>query len=230
MFASLTGLLPLISVASLLIVSANTIGYFSRIGPHFLGLMDLTNFVYPVGLAFLGLTIAIQVIGLAHFLVTRLRINLTTIAAFAGVIFFGAWGIAGWLVHKSEIRDAFHVALAAAAISMGFAVVFGTFAFVRFDLSRRKVDSRMTNMTVAFFVGILVVSYFVGGAQAEYQAFRTQTLYKITDKHGFDTVVRIIRASSSGLLVASSDRRIIFVPKEEYRQVEREKPISLFSE
>jgi hypothetical protein len=136
----------------------------------------------------------------------------------------------GWLVHKSEIRDAFHVALAAAAISMGFAVVFGTFAFVRFDLSRRKVDSRMTNMTVAFFVGILVVSYFVGGAQAEYQAFRTQTLYKITDKHGFDTVVRIIRASSSGLLVASSDRRIIFVPKEEYRQVEREKPISLFSE
>jgi hypothetical protein len=31
MIANLTGLLPLISVASLLIVSANTIGYFYRI-------------------------------------------------------------------------------------------------------------------------------------------------------------------------------------------------------
>jgi hypothetical protein len=77
-----------------------------------------------------------------------------------------------------------------------------------------------------FMLCVLVTAFFVGGAQAEYQAFHTPTLYKITDKHGFDTVVRIVRASSSGLLVASSDRRVIFVLKEEYRQVEREKPLS----
>ena len=63
MIANLTGLLPLISVASLVIVSVNTIGYFTRVGPHFLGLMDLTNFIYPLGLAFFGL---MMVLGAAH--------------------------------------------------------------------------------------------------------------------------------------------------------------------
>src|SRR5712691_4201690 len=59
MFANLAGLLPLISIASLLIVSANTIGYFSRVGPHFLGFMDLTNFVYPLGLGLAGVMLVL---------------------------------------------------------------------------------------------------------------------------------------------------------------------------
>ncbi|MEA2876881.1 MAG: hypothetical protein QOF14_2077 [Hyphomicrobiales bacterium] len=48
---------PLVTVASLAIVSVFNVGYFSVIGLHFVGVMDLTNIVYSIGLVF-GLAIA----------------------------------------------------------------------------------------------------------------------------------------------------------------------------
>ena len=41
---------PLLTVASLAIVSTFNIGYFSVIGIHFIGVMDLSNIVYAIGL------------------------------------------------------------------------------------------------------------------------------------------------------------------------------------
>jgi hypothetical protein len=55
-------LLPSISVAALVLVSIFNIGYFSNIGLHFLGLIDLTNIVYSVGLVFGGLVVAINLL------------------------------------------------------------------------------------------------------------------------------------------------------------------------
>lgn len=227
MLANLTGLLPLLSVASVLIVSANTIGYFARIGPHFLGLMDFSNFAYPLGLAFLGLLLAIQLLAIAYSFAGRwhnvAEFNLKRMGAFA-FVFLGACFIGIRLLFHSlgGPRSIFYELLATTALWIGATIVLGVTAFVKFHQSRGKLDDTTSLFVV---VGVLTTAYFIGLAQAEYQAFQTPTLYKITDKHGFDTLVRMIRASSSGLLVSSSDRRIIFVPKEEIRQVESEKPI-----
>ena len=120
----------------------------------------------------------------------------------------------------------FYTLLASVGWSMIVGVACGFITFAIYQQNRRKLNDRAIRYFALFIVVVVIGSYLAGSAQAEYQAFRTSTLYKITNKQGFDTVVRIIRASSSGLLVASTDRRIIFVPKEEYRQVEREKPIS----
>jgi hypothetical protein len=229
MFANLTGLLPLISVASVLIVSANTIGYFARIGPHFLGLMDLTNFIYPLGLAFVGLMIVLQLLSIAH----RVAMRWSNVDEFnprpillVTILLGFCLVLSHLLLHYSDNHHAFYELVAIAVIATWLAAVFGLIAFVNFHRSRGKIDN---NVTMGFVLAVLSTSYLVGELQAHYQAFQTPTLYKITGKHGFDSVVRIIRASSSGLLVASTDRRIIFVPKEEYRQVEREMPINLDS-
>ncbi|WLB57471.1 hypothetical protein [Bradyrhizobium japonicum] len=44
--AKLITFIPAISVLALLILSIFNIGYFSKVGLHFLGVMDLTNLVY----------------------------------------------------------------------------------------------------------------------------------------------------------------------------------------
>jgi hypothetical protein len=224
MFANLTGLLPLLSVASVLIVSANTIGYFSHIGLHFLGLMDFTNFVYPLGLAFTGLIAVLQLLTLAYRLAPAWRgvaeFNLSNMQLYGGLYLIGGLAILYYL----PLHNSFYQILAFLAHVTAASVVYGIIAFVKFHQNRGKIDD---SMTVFFIVSILGVCYFAGIAEADYQAFRSPTFYRIIDKHGFDTVFRIVRASSSGLLVSSTDRRIIFVPKEEIRQVESEKPIGL---
>jgi hypothetical protein len=229
MIANLTGLLPLLSVASLLIVSANTIGYFTRVGPHFLGLMDLTNFIYPLGLAFFGLMLVLAVLHGVHTLAIAWHnveeFNLQRFNRFS-ILIVPLAGIPVVLLDQS-LETQFYSLLVKVGGIMIVSVMSGFVAFVRYQQNRRKLNARAINFLNFSILCLVASSYGVGLAQAEYQAFRTPTLYKITDKHGFDTVVRIIRASSSGLLVASVDRRIIFVPKEEYRQFERDRPISL---
>src|SRR5690242_7124422 len=43
---------PIIAAAALAIVSVFNIGYFTIIGLHFIGVMDLSNIVYAIGLVF----------------------------------------------------------------------------------------------------------------------------------------------------------------------------------
>jgi hypothetical protein len=43
---------PIITVSAVTIVSVFNIGYFTIIGMHFLGVMDISNIVYAVGLVF----------------------------------------------------------------------------------------------------------------------------------------------------------------------------------
>jgi hypothetical protein len=45
-------LIPQISVAAVALLSLFTVGYFSKIGIHLLGVIDVTNLVYSFGLAF----------------------------------------------------------------------------------------------------------------------------------------------------------------------------------
>jgi hypothetical protein len=215
MIANLTGLLPMLSVASLLIVSVNTIGYFSRIGPHFLGLMDLTNFIYPLGLAFFGLMMVLGAAHGVHTLVMGWRnvedFNLKRFFPFL-IAIMPLTGVPVLLLSRS-LETQFYSLLAMVGAMMILSALSGFVAFVMYQKNRRKLNARATHLLSFSILGLVFCSYAAGTAQAEYQAFLTPTLYKITDKHGFDSVVRLIRASSSGLLVASSDRRIIFVLK-----------------
>src|SRR5258705_6089135 len=43
---------PVVTVAALAVVSVFNIGYFTTIGLHFIGVMDLSNIVYAVGLVY----------------------------------------------------------------------------------------------------------------------------------------------------------------------------------
>src|ERR1043166_1120324 len=52
MFTSLLSYVPLASILAVALVSIFNIGYFTRVGLHFLGVMDISNLVYPIGLVF----------------------------------------------------------------------------------------------------------------------------------------------------------------------------------
>jgi hypothetical protein len=67
---------------------------------------------------------------------------------------------------------------------------------------------------------LAIMTVFSGGrVRAAQEAFQTTAQYRIIDKNGMDTVVRIVRTSSSGFLI-SKDNKIIFIPKEYVRRVE----------
>jgi hypothetical protein len=53
--------LPSASVAAVILASVFNVGYFLPIGLHFLGVMDFSNVVYSLGLAFLFVLAAIGV-------------------------------------------------------------------------------------------------------------------------------------------------------------------------
>ncbi|WIW47407.1 hypothetical protein ML401_04610 [Bradyrhizobium sp. 62B] len=50
MLDNVTKYWPFITLCAVAVVSVFNMGYFTLIGYHFIGVMDLTNFVYPVGL------------------------------------------------------------------------------------------------------------------------------------------------------------------------------------
>jgi hypothetical protein len=227
MFANLTSLLPLISVASVLLVSANTIGYFQRIGIHFLGLMDLSNFIYPLGLAFFGVLLVLQAIPMVHIFLTRWQkleeFDVNRLMTLSLIVLF-AVGVAPILLADFFEAPKFYVHLAMFGTVIGMIVTPGFMAFVLYQRNRRKLNLRAARLLTVSIVGIVAGSYTAGLTQADYQAFQTPTLYRIINKHGFDTVVRIIRASSAGLLVSFPDRKIAFIPKEEIRLIESDAP------
>jgi hypothetical protein len=176
MFTNLTGLLPLISVASLLIVSANTIGYFARIDPHFLGLKDFTNFVYPLGLAFLGVIVLLQLLSIAVSFAHEWRnvaeFNLKKVIPLATVLLAVA-GIASF-----QIENTFYKFLTFTGVWIGLTIVTSIIAFVGFHRRRGKLSNQVIMVLV---ITVLITSYISGMTQAEYQAFETKTLYKIID-------------------------------------------------
>ena len=62
MLDKLSKFTPPLSILALVLVSVFNIGYFSRIGIHFLGLIDLSNIAYSVGITFVALLAAFQLV------------------------------------------------------------------------------------------------------------------------------------------------------------------------
>ena len=61
MFGKMTTAIPLLSAIALAILTVFNVGYFSKVGLRFSGIVDLSNMVYSFALAFgaVGLIVAL---------------------------------------------------------------------------------------------------------------------------------------------------------------------------
>jgi hypothetical protein len=99
------------------------------------------------------------------------------------------------------------------AVVLGLNIVRGLIIFYE---KRRKFPQ---DRAIAILVSLIVTAVFAGRVEAAKAIFTSEYLYRITDKSGAELLVRMVRSSSAGFLVAK-DGKVIFLPKEEVRKVE----------
>ena len=221
MLSKVTSALPLVSAVALAMLTVFNVGYFSKVGLHFLGVVDLSNLVYSFGLAFGAVAIIFSLIGFDSFdyagngpldYQKMMKVTLALKAgasALFGIAFFAMlfqWEFFG--------TDAF---LSFAAFFC--ALSFGVHGYARYKALGRNLPSDYL-LTVA--IGILCITY-AGRAVAASQLLSDIT-YTITTKDASIKNVRLIRSSSMGFLVAI-DKTVSFIPSSEVKQIQSDIPV-----
>jgi hypothetical protein len=223
MTAMLGGLLtftPQATIAAIAIVSVFNVGYFSRIGLHFIGLMDITNLVYAIALVFSSLILLVQIV----VPIAEIDWFLTFAKSPDAFLKMRRWTLL-------YILPIMTIALAATTIPNHYRpTVVGTSRFVClvFTLSSAWM---MFSTYVTFYQNrlrphhlivpltfLLSAVFFAGRETAAVNAFLTTDLYRVITKDKEILSARILRTSSSGILL-SLDGSIIYLPKEEIKQV-----------
>jgi hypothetical protein len=199
-----------ISLAAVAALSIFNIGYFWKIGLHFIGLVDLSNLVYSAGLALSAIAIVLMV---ASNVVPRKPARWKLIAA--GIL--GA-GVSTWGIFKFSPRTLDPQLIENGAILVGFAIS-GTAAFnwllQRYQITR-VWDGRDIGLIVFFSYSII----FQAGIFTAALELSNRLTYTVTTKGG-DVLqdVRILRSASAGFILAI-EGHVVFIPQAEIRSVE----------
>jgi hypothetical protein len=226
MFDKIQQYWPQLTLLTIAISAFFNVGYFSAIGIHFIGLTDFSNVVYSLGLAFSTVMVGGLILmgasseGFAKRLdysSTRViirvmaKVVLPLIAGALILLFALIYNriIGGWIIRNQPLDS----------LLFGISVVI-IFSLI-FDLwQKRQADLPIApGDWLAVLIMLFLLTYSSGAYLATHYAHQTATMYKITNKVGMESIVRIVRSSSLGLLVSENDK-IAFVPKEEIRRVD----------
>jgi hypothetical protein len=213
---------PIITVSALTIVSVFNIGYFTIIGMHFLGVMDISNVVYAVGLVFSlliipivmfpdGLLSVLQDVANSQDLALKLERSMKWIIGGLALFF-----VVGLFVHRPFI-----------SITGLFAVYFilAYLAFVAYayiiSVSTGSLSPRLIVAGASF--GLFTI-FWIGGAVAYHEAFGSNKLYTVVTKDAVYENIRLARSSSNGFLI-TRDKRIMYIPSGEVKSISEIDPV-----
>lgn len=201
-----------VSTLSLAIVSTLAvfnIGYFWKIGIHFLGLIDISNLVYSLGIALTALSIGAAITTLvARTKMVWLQLLLTAIG---GTL--STWGIIHFQPRTLDPQ-----------LSQNFAILIG------FILPWAAYTSRVIALAGAprwsnlawIALGWWAVIFQAGICQVSVE-LADRFLYIVNTKTGVIENARILRSSSAGFLLAVNGR-ISFIPQGEIKAVSLQNP------
>lgn len=213
---------PVITVAAFTVVSVFNIGYFTILGIHFIGVMDISNIVYAIGLVF-----SLMIVPIVFFpenllpILSDIAQSDNAVPKIYRFVKFSTFGIAilfaiGLFVHHPYLSI---TGLFALDFVLG-CVVFTAYAYMTY-VHDGELSPRMMFAGVAFY---LFTIYWVGAAMAYHEAFGTNSLYLITTKDTVYDKVRIARSSSSGFIIAQ-DKRVIYIPSGELKSISAIEPV-----
>jgi hypothetical protein len=222
MLETVTKYWPVLTVVALSAVSVFNIGYFSIVGLHFIGVMDLSNVVYAVALVF-GMLIA-PLVMFPDGLVDRLK-ELSSDDNFdrrvnkgmkIAALVLGLSFTVGLFIHRPYI-----------SITGLFAIYFVA-AYIVYAAYSYATYLHYDDISVRAAFGLLATGMFtilwVGAAVGYNQAFGTSTLYKLTTKDAEYDKVRLVRSSSSGFIITRG-KQVIYVPSGELKSIALLTPI-----
>jgi len=217
--------LPYVSLISLAIVAVFNIGYFSAIGIHFIGVIDISNLVYSFGLVFPIVTTAIQVsLGpLFDFLKFSKSDNawekyrkISLRVVFPSILVAFVALVLATLYWDWRAQNGL-VALLLAAMSVNFAAS----AMMYF---RRTEIIDWSDIGWSLATMLIAISY-TGRAVAYQQIHDKNNSFLVATKELTLVDVRLVRSSSNGFLVVAAGR-IMFIPKDEVRFVRSNRDVN----
>lgn len=207
--------LALVTVGAVVIVSVFNLGYFSEVGMHFIGVMDISNIIYPVAFVFgilLGACFWLtgDLFGrLGNFAKRQdaeiILYKIGRVILFVSTTFF-AVGL--FLPRYFSVLGLFSICF---SVSCLFGYAYGFIVW-------KRTGTISAQVAFSLVVFTLITTTFVGAYYAQQQAYYAKTTYDFVTKTDTYSGARIIRASSSGFLIARQ-RTIIFVPMGEIKSV-----------
>ncbi|RXG85646.1 hypothetical protein [Bradyrhizobium zhanjiangense] len=214
MLENVTKYWPFITLCALAVVSVFNMGYFTLIGYHFIGVMDLSNVVYPVGLvlclaipalAFFPLDLVEQVRQAAKQPDAMTKFTRLGKVILGLVMVFFAVGL--------FITDRFLSVMTLFAICFSFATLMGTIG--AYILWQHKKSWTVLGTPIG---AALLTTLWIGATFAQHETLYSKQIYRFQTKDTEYLEARIVRASSSGFII-SHDKKYIFVPSGEVKQI-----------
>jgi hypothetical protein len=220
---------PQVSAAALAIMSLFHIGYFHAIGLHLLGLIDVSNIVYSFGVSMGLVAVGLGILNVDSFNVLRKCVaddDAWKLMRRVTNFFILPVGIALLLaVYSYCVFYEAPLGLTESVSAFVFTVwgaCLGANIYVR---SRREGQYHSAEVTGAV-VFLFWATFNWGSTTALEQIRGGGSTYQIElMDHATLSQVRMLRSSSSGLIVAGSDRLVRFIPMSQIKLLRAEKPL-----
>jgi hypothetical protein len=212
---------PQITVVSLAMLSVFTVGYFSKVGVHLLGVIDVTNLVYSFGLAF----------GFVTFVVVFVNGDTTRFLRWAAKdddllpMMVKGWNrilspivlvcYALYFISPRPYVPRFFGSDGFIFLVMILSVLWlSVIIFVRYEQARAVYGSEVSSLVVL----IVLTVFNAGRLEAHEEIFAKKDLYEIVLKDSTIKDARIVRTSSSGFIIAINGI-VKYLPKDEVRML-----------
>jgi hypothetical protein len=205
--------LTTLTLVAVFFVAVFNIGYFYAIGYHFIGVMDLSNVVYSIGLVFFALAFLAFVstqISIFDFSRVARSEKIYNGMIIIGIIAVMLFGLVIYFYHQSD-----EVGL---LLSFSYLFFFTLMLGILIIFRRARTGVWLIPFIMAFSFCFTASTFVFGTLTARYQAYEVSSFYDVVTKSGAFTNVRIVRASSSGFLI-THEHIILFVPSGEVRYV-----------
>lgn len=208
---------PLASLLTLAMVAIFNVGYFGRVGLHFIGIMDLSNLVYSFGLSFIFVIMALQlsimfvdVFDFSRSIENRekYRWRISYVAGPIGLILILVVII---LYLTSQLSWSPWLTVLFFVFSFGYQ--FCLLAINYHEYQRLSWDHvAYTSIAAAFLTSS------IGGLVAHTQATRVDNSYSVETATLTLVDARLMRSSSNGFLFVAADR-VLFIPRDQIRLI-----------
>lgn len=219
-------LLPSLSIISLVLVSVFNIGYFSNIGLHFLGLIDLTNIVYSIGLVFGGLIVVANLLGTIIDILIKLARDVDAVDNLRrGLrLIIGTFALIATIVVSlsPSYRPDFFTVEAYFFVLFSLLFIWALVAILLRYMPSGKI--KFSEMMVGM-IALVSADLSAGKAVASQQISQPKQFYTFFTKSGVVYGLNLIRSSSSGFIVAK-DQAISFLSKDEVKAIRSENTVA----
>lgn len=217
-----TAYVPAVTVVSLFILAVFNIGYFSKIGLHFLGVMDFSNLVYSFSFIVAIITGSVSISlwgGYFEWLQNHAQDRTgrkKILWCFIGLVVFVGMVIATIYIFFPQFAPKQFLSDRLAA---GFFVIAAVLLLlVEYADYQKRSKFEVSELFVSFVISFFAI-YYLGRAVAEYEIYTVKTTYEFKLKDLVQPIVgKILRSSSTGFIIYVDDR-IMFLPQGEIKRV-----------